>query len=153
MITLVIILTILASPLLIAYIISRIKNKPLNINKYACWGLGIAFVFFSLGHAIKAGGMVEMLPPWLPYRLAIIYLTGVLELAVGIALFIPKLQRPAAQLAILIFIVFFPANIYAAINSVGLGGHQSGPMYLLVRAPLQLLLIAWAYYMCIKKRN
>jgi uncharacterized membrane protein len=37
------------------------------------------------------------------------------------------------------------ANVYAAINRVDMGGHGAGPMYLLVRAPFQLLLIGWAY--------
>jgi len=52
---------------------------------------------------------------------------------------------------VLVFVVFFPANIYAALQGVGLGGHQWGAIYLLIRAPLQLILIAWAYFLCIKK--
>jgi hypothetical protein len=32
-------------------------------------------------------------------------------------------------------------GVYAAANSLGMGGHQWGPIYLLIRAPLQLLLI------------
>ena len=94
--------------------------------------------------------MVEMLPPWVPLRLQLVYATGLLEFAVGIALFTTKYRELAAKLAIVIFIVFFPANIYAALNSIGLGGHQWGPIYLLIRAPLQIILIAWAYFLCVK---
>lgn len=46
--------------------------------------------------------------------------------------------------------LILPRNIYAAINGVGLGEHQWGVIYLLIRLPLQLTLIAWAYYLCIK---
>ena len=153
MVTPIIILLILSSPLGIAFFYSRFKKIPININKYACWGLGLAFIFFFIGHIVKANGMAEMLPPWVPFKIPLIYITGAIELLVGIALFIPRFQLVAAKFGIIIFIVFFPANIYAALNSVGLGGHQWGPIYLLIRAPLQITLIAWAYFLCIKNHN
>lgn len=140
----------LTSPLLVAFLIAKLTKTKLNIKKYACWGLGIAFIFFSVGHFVKTDGMVEMLPSWVPLRLGIIYATGVLELVIGISLFFSHLQSKAALVAIMVFVLFFPANIYAALNSVGLGGHQWGPVYLLIRTPLQLILIAWAYFFCIR---
>lgn len=103
-----------------------------------------------MGHILKVDGMAEMLPSWVPFKISLIYITGVIELFVGIALFIPKFQLIAAKVGIIIFIVFFPANIYAALNSVGLGGHQWGPIYLLIRAPLQITLIVWTYFLCIE---
>jgi len=146
----IIILLILSSPLGIAFAFSKFRRVPVNINKYACWGLGLAFIFFFIGHILKVVGMAEMLPHWVPFKIPLIYLTGAIELLVGIALFIPRFQLVAAKFGIVIFIVFFPANIYAAINSVGLGGHQWGPVYLLIRTPLQIILIAWAYFLCVK---
>lgn len=153
MVTPIIIMLILSSPLGIAYLYSKLKSVPLDINKYACWGLGLAFLFFFIGHIVKANGMADMLPPWVPFKIPLIYITGVIELLVGIALFISRFQLVAAKLSVIIFIVFFPANIYAALNSVGLGGHQWGPIYLLIRAPLQIILITWAYFLCIKNHN
>jgi uncharacterized membrane protein len=150
MLTPIIILTLLSCPLAIAFIYSKINKSQLNITKYASWGLGASFIFFFIGHIVKAEAMVEMLPTWVPFRLTLIYVTGLLELAVGIALFLPKYQITAAKFAIVIFVLFFPANIYAALNSIGLGGHQWGPVYLAVRGPLQLILVAWSYFFCIK---
>jgi uncharacterized membrane protein len=150
MITPVIILVLLTSPLMLAFVYAKYRDQSLDVAKYASLGLGIAFIYFSIGHMVKTQGMVEMLPPWVPFRLAMVYFTGLLEFIVGLALFIPRYRTFAAKFAIVIFIVFFPANIYAALNSVGLGGHQWGAMYLLIRGPLQLTLIAWAYFLCIK---
>ena len=150
MMTPVIILILLTSPLLIACIVAKITKTKLNIKKYASWGLGIAFIFFSVGHFVKTDGMIEMLPSWVPLRLEIIYATGILELVIGISLFFTNLQNKAALVAIMVLVLFFSANIYAALNSVGLGGHQWGPVYLLIRVPLQLILIAWAYFFCVK---
>jgi uncharacterized membrane protein len=143
----------LLSPLALAYIYARLTKSVFDINKYACWGLGLAFLFFFLGHIVKTDAMVEMLPPWLPFKVTTIYLTGAIELFVGIALFIPRLQTYAAKFGVIIFVVFFPANIYAALNSVGVGGHQWGVVYLLIRVPLQIILIAWAYFLCIKEHK
>ena len=107
-------------------------------------------MFFAIGHGVKTAGMVEMLPPWVPMRVALVYITGLLELFIAVILFIPRFQVLGAKIAIAVLVVFFPANIYAAFHSIGLGGHLWGPVYLLIRAPLQLLLIAWAYCLCIK---
>lgn len=151
-----IIICLLVSPLLSAFILLKFKvlnNNILSVKKYACWGLGLAFFFFFIGHFVKTDDLVAMLPAWLPLRLPIIYLTGLLELAIAIALFSPKYQHSAAKLAIVVLIAFFPANIYAAIQSVGSGGHQWGPIYLLIRAPLQIILIAWSYFLCCTPNN
>ena len=43
-------------------------------------------------------------------------------------------------------ILFLPANVYAAIQQVPFGGHGNGPLYLLVRVPFQLLVIAWVWF-------
>ncbi len=153
MTTPIIILILLTSPLFLAFLVSKIKGDVLNVSKFASWGLGICFIFFSIGHAIQAEGMVQMLPPWVPFRLPLVYATGLLELIIGLTLFFPKFQVNAAKAAIVVFIVFFPANIYAAINATGLGGHQWGPVYLLIRLPLQLVLIAWTYFLCVKNKN
>ncbi|WHI47607.1 hypothetical protein [Microbulbifer sp. VAAF005] len=153
MVTPIIILFLLSSPLAISFIYSKFSDTPLNVTKYACWGLGIAFIFFFIGHFIQAEGMVEMLPSWIPFRLALVYVTGLIELLIGVALFVPRYQSLAARLAIVVFIIFFPANIYAALNGVGLGGHQWGAVYLLIRGPLQIILIAWAYFLCVKSHH
>lgn len=56
-------------------------------KKHAYCELGIAFILFSYGHFVKTDGMVEMLLSWVPLRLEIIYVTGVLEMVIGISLF------------------------------------------------------------------
>nr|WP_233709933.1 hypothetical protein [Aestuariicella albida] len=141
-------------PALVAVLVSVIRGKPLpaslaEFHPCACWGLGVAFLFFSMGHVVQTAGMIEMLPPWMPWRESLVYATGALEMAIGLALFIPRWQLLAAKLAAVVLIVFFPANVYAALNSVGLGGHQWGPVYLLIRGPLQLLLLGWTWFLCI----
>jgi len=46
---------------------------------------------------------------------------------------------------LLVLVGFFPANIYAAWVQAPVGGHAWGLVYLWVRAPLQIVLVAWAW--------
>lgn len=89
--------------------------------------------------------MAQMLPPWVPERTLLVYLTGGLEFAIAVGFLVPKSRRFAGWVAAIVLIAFFPANIYAAINRIPMGGHAWGPVYLLIRAPLQAFILYWVY--------
>jgi uncharacterized membrane protein len=115
--------------------------------------LALVFLFTAIGHFFQPQQLVEMLPPWVPGRLPIIYLTGLLEIAGAIGLLIPQLSRLAGICLIAFLILVLPANIYAAFNQVGMGGHTQGPAYLWVRVPVQLILIGWTYWFAVHHTN
>ena len=115
--------------------------------------LAIVFVFTGLGHFIMTEPLAQMLPPWVPMRMPIIYITGVVELAAAACLLVPRLCRLTGiyLIAFLILILVLPANIYAAIHRGEMGGHSMGPPYLFIRIPLQLILIIWTYWFAVRK--
>lgn len=114
-------------------------------------GLALLFIFTGSGHFLQTEVMAQMLPPWVPARIPLVYATGVLELAVAIAFFLPDTRRTAGWMAAAVLVLFFPANIYAALNHVPMGGYAWGPVYLLVRGPLQLAILGWVYWFTIKR--
>ena len=151
MLNLLVILFILTLPLVFAYITNRLfTSRQQSLIGYAIVGLACCFLFFSIGHVLKTQEMLQMLPSWLPGRSWIIYLTGLLELIIAIALIYPPWRRLALLSTMAVLVLFFPANIYAAFTYSGLGGHQSGPSYLWIRTPMQVFLFAWAY-VCYRK--
>ena len=109
-------------------------------------GLTLFFAFTGLGHFIRTEEMSQMLPSSVPYRIELIYLTGVLELLGAVGVWIPRLIRVTGLCLILMLLAVLPANIYSAMNRVGFGGHEHGPVYLLVRVPFQLFVIWWIYW-------
>jgi len=114
-------------------------------------GLALLFLFTGSGHFLQTEPMAQMLPPWVPARVPLVYLTGVLEFAIAIAFLLPETRRAAGWMAAAVLVLFFPANIYAAVNHVPMGGHAWGPVYLLVRGPLQLAILMWIYWFTLRR--
>lgn len=113
--------------------------------------LALLFLFTGIGHFVNTGEMTAMLPAWVPARTAIVYATGLLEWAGAIGLLVPRFSHMAGLCLFMFLLAVFPANVYAAINRVGMGGHDAGPVYLLVRGPFQLLLVWWTYEFGIRR--
>ena len=150
MVTPVIMLALMLAPTFLAAALNRFTRYRYDLRSAAAIGLGILFIFTGVGHFVQTAPMVQMLPPWTPERELLVYLSGFLEFAIAIAFFIPKYRRVAGLAAAAVLILFFPLNVYAAFNHVPMGGHAWGPVYLLIRAPLQAIILAWAYWFTIR---
>jgi uncharacterized membrane protein len=138
-----IIFGLLVTPSLIAYFFHFNSATAGRI------GVGAVFLFTALGHFLKTNAMVPMLPPFVPARRALIYISGIVELAGAVA--VMWFTNPYVGWAIIAYlIVIFPSNVYAAVQRISFGGNSIGPRYLLVRFPLQLLLILWTYWFCVR---
>jgi uncharacterized membrane protein len=116
-------------------------------------GIAALFAFTAIGHFVKRGEMAAMIPGWIPERVAIVLLSGVLEATLAVLVLFPA-YAGAAGIALCIFLVLAtPLNIYAAVEHVDFGGHVAGPRYLLFRLPLQLLLIVWTYWFAVRSEE
>ena len=145
--TLLILVLVLTLPYLILTLLGNwIRRFKMAPARRARVGLSLFFIFTSLAHFIGPEAMAEMLPATVPYRIELIYLTGIFELLGAIGVWIPRLTKLVGLLLILMLIGVLPANIYSAINRVDYGGHDAGPSYLLIRVPFQLFVIWWTYF-------
>lgn len=134
------------------YIIKQIQKKY-DIPFSARIAMSCMLLFTSIGHFIYTKGMVMMMPDFIPYKIEMVYFTGIIEIAAAIGLLIPKLRVLTAWLLIAFFILLLPANINAAIKNID---YQTGTFegdgvgYLWFRIPLQILFIVWIYISSIK---
>ena len=105
---------------------------------------GVLFALAGANHFAHTDFYVSIMPPYLPWHLALVYISGVCEAALGIALLFRRTQRPAAWGMIALIIAVTPANVHMAIHA-GLYPQFSATA-LWVRLPLQIVLLAWAYW-------
>lgn len=107
--------------------------------------IGVGFIAAGVLHFLRPGPYVRIIPPFLPYPLALVYISGIAEIVGGTAVLIPSLRTWAGIWLIALLIAVFPANLYMALapERAGLG---VAPVWLWIRLPLQLALIAWVWW-------
>ncbi len=88
--------------------------------------------------------LVAMVPPFMPFAGAMVYLTGVLELLGAIGLVITATRWAAGLGLAALFVLLIPANIYAAVADVPFAGGEATP--LVQRIPEQLVYIGVALW-------
>ena len=111
--------------------------------------MGPGYVIAGVLHFVAPELYVQIIPPFLPAPLALVYLSGVAEIVVGVGVLVPRTRRYAAWATIAMLIAIFPANVYMATSMVvvdGIGGSNPSPLIRWGRLPLQGVLILWAYW-------
>lgn len=110
--------------------------------------MSIFYIKIGIDHFNRPEWYLHIIPPYLMnYGLELVYLSGWIEIILGLALLIPEYRKLAAYSIILLLIAVYPANIYLAFNQE--------PQQLInissfiaswVRLPLQFVFISIAYY-------
>jgi uncharacterized membrane protein len=137
----------------ISLIVLRIRYKEYKFALSGRIAMSAMLVLTAMGHFLFTKGMAMMLSDFIPFKIGIVYFTGILELAVAVGLLIPKIRVITAWLLIVFFVLLLPANIYAAMHHVNLQTATldgKGPDYLWFRVPLQLAFIGWVYLSAIR---
>jgi uncharacterized membrane protein len=110
------------------------------------WAMGVFYVVAGLAHFARPDFYLPMMPPWLPAHRALIFLSGLAEVVLGVAVLVPRLRRIAGWGIIALLIAIFPANVHIAMHDVPLFGTTHGAgIWNWVRLPFQAVLIAWAW--------
>ncbi len=115
--------------------------------------LSLFFVIAGTRHFLSPQAYMQIMPPFLPSPLFLIYLSGVCEVAGGIGVLLPRSRRIAGYGLIALLIAVFPANIYMAVNHLGVSGTPLPDWLLWLRLPLQAVLILWVWICAIKSQT
>ena len=113
------------------------------MKEKARYVLVLFFIVAGINHFLHPRFYLDIMPPWVPYHLLTVYISGLCEVVFGSLLLYPATRRVGAWLIILLLIAIFPANIQMAINFA----HSHSPYLWLAiaRLPLQLLLVWWVW--------
>lgn len=113
------------------------------VRKILVWIFGLFLIAAGANHFINPGFYLKMMPPYIPAHELMVQLSGAAEILFGLGLFFARWRRPAAWGSIALLLAVFTANLYMYTHSELFP--DVPPEALLIRLPLQLLLIGWAY--------
>ena len=105
-------------------------------------GLTIVFIWFMFGgisHFTNPDFFVAIMPPYLPWHLEIVYLSGILEILFAAMLIPPSTRQLAGNLLIALTVAVTPANIHMWLNPELFP--EVEPLFLSLRLMVQILLI------------
>jgi uncharacterized membrane protein len=105
--------------------------------------LGVALVLQGINHFVLDAEMAQWIPSWLPAPLLMVHLSGIAEIILGLALFVPRLRRLTGWGIVALLIAVFPANIEMALHPELLP--EVPEILFWIRLPLQLLFVYWVW--------
>ena len=119
-----------------------------DIHRYIIAGL---FFLTGILHFIKPQFFVNIMPDYIPWHMAMVYISGVAEIFGAVGILFTTTQAWAAWGLILLLIAVFPANINMTVEAVQKLGYASWyTIATILRLPLQFVLMYWVYWACLR---
>ena len=116
---------------------SKIKTLSIII-------MSLFYIIAGTNHFINPDWYVRIVPPILPFKTAIVYISGILEIILGTLLIFPKTRFIASWGLILLLVAVYPANIYVALTNGE--AMDTTPLIAWGRLPFQFVFIGLAYW-------
>lgn len=108
--------------------------------------LALFFVYAGVSHFTETEQFVAIVPSWLPAPLALVYVSGVFEIVLGLGALLPRSRALAGWGLVALLVAVFPANVQMAVDAQRWLAQGVPTWALYVRLPLQLALVAWAWW-------
>ena len=108
--------------------------------------ISILYITVGLNHFIKPNFFLEIVPPIIPFKLEVVFISGFFEIILGALILFKKTRKLASLLIIVLLVVVFPANIYLYISETPRLSLNITKSQALFRMPFQLSLIISSYW-------
>ena len=115
-------------------------------RRLARWVLALAYLVAGIAHLRSPAGFLAITPSWVPWPEAVVFFTGLAEIAGAGGLMIPRLRRAAGIGLALYALCVWPANFNHAWNDIALGGKHLTWWYHGPRLALQPVIVWWALW-------
>ncbi|WP_445385488.1 DoxX family protein [Robiginitalea sp. IMCC44478] len=101
------------------------------------------YIAAGVAHFLFPRIYLRIMPPFIPFPRAAVYLSGILEIVLGAALLIPGSKTIALYGIMALLLLFLPVHAHMLQDKKAASGLPQ--WVLILRIPLQGLLIYWAY--------
>ncbi|MCF1421289.1 DoxX family protein [Mangrovimonas futianensis] len=116
----------------------------MNSNPWHLYLMGGLYILAGLMHFIKPKMYMRIIPLYLPNHKLLVYLSGIMEILLGITVCI-KATRPFAVLGIICMLLVFLTVHFYMLNDEKISA-KIPKWILILRIPLQFFLMYWAFY-------
>tara|TARA_B110000238_G_C16140185_1_gene445855 strand:- start:8 stop:409 length:402 start_codon:yes stop_codon:yes gene_type:complete len=115
------------------------KKWPITVIKVL---LGVLMISGGIQHFRSPDLYIPFVPSFLPLTVAIIYVTGLLEIIFGLALFSREWSSTGASGVLWLMLLFLPLHVWDVFSeSPAIGSHVAA----MIRLPIQFLFIFLAW--------
>ena len=115
-----------------------------SLKFFSIYSMGLFYLSIGIKHFTDPDWFVRIVPPILPYKIELVYISGFFEVVFGILLVIKHTRYYAGIGLIILLIAVYPANIYLALtNGAAL---DTTPFIAWGRLPFQFVFIGLAYW-------
>lgn len=126
-------------------------RSPRKLRAISIGVLALLFIAAGTNHFVSPDAYLKIMPGFLPWPLALIYVSGFFEVAGGIGIAVPRLRRVAGWGLIALLVAVFPANLHMVIHA---DDFPNIPFWILVaRLPLQGALLAWVWWAAVRSSD
>ncbi len=113
-------------------------------KRISLFAVAAIFLAAGVGHFTHAKFFVDIMPPYLPWHLELVYLSGVFEILGGLGLLLGRTRPLAAIGLVALLFAVYPANVHMAMNPERFP--DVAPAALYARLPMQFVLMAWLWW-------
>ena len=114
-----------------------------TIQKIAVLAASLLYVMAGALHFIKPEPYLRIVPPYIPWHAAMVWISGAFEILGGLGLLVNATRKTASWGLVALLIAVFPANVYMAQHPIEAGAAAIAPVLRWGRLPLQVVLIWW----------
>ena len=126
-----------------------VLSKKGRMNSFAdkIWSVVVIimaiFMFYGgVQHFSNSAFYIPFVPDFLPFKIAMIYFSGAIEIAIAVLLVVKKYRGIGALSLLVLMLVFLPIHVWDVfLDTPAIGSHQLA----LIRLPIQLAFIGIAW--------
>ena len=128
-------------------------NFSLKYKHITIYIMAVLYINIGINHFVNPDFFLVIVPDYLPYHLALVYISGLFEIIFGLLLIFKKTRKIAGIGLIFLLILVFPANIFLFQSIEAQSVYEISQNKALVRMFFQAPLILIAFWHSILKEH